>query len=179
VTEKRSLRLERFEEKDAERLLGWIGSEVEMFCWAGHAFVWPLDRAQLVRYARSAEPPRRWIWRARSNGEVCGHIELNVDPPHRAGQLNRVLVAPDRRGHGVGGGMVAAALQHGFGGLALHRVGLRVYDANERGLALYRSLGFTVEGRLRDTTNTSRGFWSACEMSILEDEWRAMGALRG
>jgi RimJ/RimL family protein N-acetyltransferase len=173
MTEKPKLSLERFDERDADRLHAWVRSEEEMFYWAGHAFSWPLDLTQLVRYARSADPSTRWIWRACSNGETCGHIELNLDQPHRAAQLNRVLVAPDRRGHGIGGSMVAATLDLGFGDFDLHRIGLRVYDANEPGLALYRGLGFTVEGHLRDTTNTSRGFWSAYEMSILEDEWRA------
>jgi len=172
MTENPSVSLEPFEERDAERLLRWIRSEAEMFCWAGHSFTWPLDVNQLVRYARSTGPPTRWIWRARSNGQICGHLELKVDRPHRSAQLNRVLVAPDRRGRGVGRSMVAAALEEGFGELALHRIGLRVYDANESGIALYRSLGFTVEGHLRETTSTSRGFWSAYEMSLLEDEWR-------
>jgi RimJ/RimL family protein N-acetyltransferase len=175
MTEKPNVTLEPFEERDAERLLAWIRSEEEMFYWGGHAFAWPLDLTQLVRYARSADPPTRSIWRACLNGEICGHIELNVDQPHRAAQLNRVLVPPDRRGHGVGASMVAAALEQGFGEYAVHRVGLRVYDANEAGLALYRTLGFSVEGHLRETTKTSRGFWSAYEMSLLEDEWRAMG----
>jgi RimJ/RimL family protein N-acetyltransferase len=169
------MRLEPFEDDDTDRLLGWIRGEQDMFFWAGHAFIWPLDPGQLVSYARSAAPPTRWIWRARLGGEICGHIELNVDQPHRAAQLNRVLVAPERRGHGVGASMLAAVLEQGFGELALHRIGLRVYDSNEAALALYRSLGFRVEGHLRETTSTSYGFLSAYEMSLLEDEWPAVG----
>ena len=59
-------------------------------------------------------------------------------------------------------------------GPGLHRVSLDVLSINPRAQALYESLGFRPEGRLRDIYRDGDTWADAIVMSILEDEYRAL-----
>jgi RimJ/RimL family protein N-acetyltransferase len=41
-------------------------------------------------------------------------------------------------------------LDHAFGTLGLHRIGLSVFSFNERAIRSYKSCGFVMEGRARE-----------------------------
>src|SRR6185312_8878392 len=63
----------------------------------------------------------------------------------------------------------------GFDELGLHRLQLGVYDFNLGAIACYERAGFVIEGRLRDSTRGSDGYWSGYLMALLEPEHRAHG----
>jgi RimJ/RimL family protein N-acetyltransferase len=65
-------------------------------------------------------------------------------------------------------------LEHAFGVLGLHRVALAVFEYNERAIRAYRKVGFSVEGRSREAIWRGGRFWDEVQMSVLEDEWRAV-----
>ena len=74
-------------------------------------------------------------------------------------------------GHGYGTEATRLMLDHAFGTLGLHRVGLSVFEFNERAIRSYRRCGFTVEGRARESIWRDGRFWDELSMSILRDEW--------
>ena len=59
-------------------------------------------------------------------------------------------------------------IDHAFGGLGLHRVGLTVFSFNERAIRSYRSVGFVVEGRAREAIWREGRWWDEISMSILD-----------
>jgi RimJ/RimL family protein N-acetyltransferase len=63
-------------------------------------------------------------------------------------------------------------MRYGFAEMGLHRIELAVFAYNTRAQALYRSLGFTEEGRRREVVLHDGIFHDEIVMSILEDEWR-------
>jgi hypothetical protein len=65
-------------------------------------------------------------------------------------------------------------IDHAFGGLGLHRVGLTVFSFNERAIRSYRSVGFVVEGRAREAIWREGRWWDEIAMSILGSDWTAM-----
>jgi RimJ/RimL family protein N-acetyltransferase len=69
----------------------------------------------------------------------------------------------------------ALHLLHGWGfdALRLHRIYAEVYDFNEPGHAVVRSLGYTQCGRQRDTVWRGGRFASSLFYDLLEHEWRA------
>jgi RimJ/RimL family protein N-acetyltransferase len=75
---------------------------------------------------------------------------------------------------GYGTEATALMLDHGFGTLGLHRVGLAVFAFNERAIRSYLKVGFVVEGRAREAIWRDGGFSDEIQMSILEGEWRAV-----
>ena len=64
-------------------------------------------------------------------------------------------------------------LDYGFDQLNFHRIYLRVFAENIRGVHAYEKIGFVHEGRFRET-NWRHGRWQdLLVMSILRREWYA------
>jgi len=77
-------------------------------------------------------------------------------------------------GRGYGTEATALMLDHAFGPLGLHRVGLSVFAFNERAVGAYRKVGFVVEGRSREAIWRDGHFSDEIHMSILAHEWQGI-----
>ena len=77
------------------------------------------------------------------------------------------------RGEGLGTALMHEIVRVGFDELGLHRLQLGVYDFNLGAIACYERAGFVIEGRMRDSTLGSAGYWSGYLMALLEPEYRA------
>lgn len=113
--------------------------------------------------------------------EMIGEIVLNeLDEASRSANL-RLQMLPDYRGRGYGREAIEQVLRFAFDGVPghagprLHRVGLDVLSINPRAKALYASLGFIEEGRLREVYRDGDSWADAIVMSVLEDEFRHHG----
>jgi RimJ/RimL family protein N-acetyltransferase len=109
--------------------------------------------------------------------EFLGEIVLNEIDSHDACANLRLALRPGQRGRGFGSEAISLVLAHAFGeppGLGLHRVSLDVLSINPRALILYESLGFVVEGRLRESHRDGDFWCDAIVMAILEDDYRAV-----
>ena len=113
----------------------------------------------------------------RGTDEYLGEIVLNEIDPHDSNANLRLALRPGQRGRGFGSEGIALVLAHAFGeapdGLGLHRVSLDVLSINPRARMLYESLGFVVEGRLRESHRDGDFWCDAIVMAILEDDYRA------
>ena len=169
--------LRALEPEDCDVLHSWIDSADALFQWSGAwDFRWPLERGRLRRDLAAAGERRR-LYAAVVDGELAGHVMLTVQPEHRLGVIGRVLVDPARRGGGVGTALMREIVRLGFDDVGLHRLQLAVYDFNQTAIACYQRVGFVIEGRLRDATLGSKGYWNAYVMALLEPEYRnARGA---
>jgi RimJ/RimL family protein N-acetyltransferase len=167
--------LRPLEPEDCEALLPWIPSADALFQWSGPwDFRWPIDRDQLLRDLHAAHG-RRVLFAAvdEAGGELRGHAMLTVQPDHGLGVIGRVLVDPGRRGGGLGTALMREVVRAGFDRFGLHRLQLAAYDFNTAAIACYQRVGFAIEGRLRDSTRGSRGYWNGYIMALLEPEYRA------
>ena len=75
-------------------------------------------------------------------------------------------------GRGYGTEATRLMLDHAFGTLGLHRIALTVFEFNERAIRAYRSCGFVVEGRARESIWRDGRWWDELAMSVLASEWR-------
>lgn len=109
--------------------------------------------------------------------EMIGEIVLNDLDEHARSANIRLALLPNYRGRGYGRDAIAQVLRCAFAegedGLGLHRVSLDVLSINPRAQMLYESLGFRVEGRLRDVYLDGAQYCDAIVMAILEDEYLA------
>jgi diamine N-acetyltransferase len=106
------------------------------------------------------------------DGQPEGFAFLNgLLSPNHAIQLCRLALAVP----GSGRGRVAChlILREVFEIRGAHRLYLDLFEDNARAEHLYRSLGFQMEGFLREAERRGDGFRSLKLMSLLEDEYRA------
>lgn len=116
---------------------------------------------------------RLWVIEAPA-GRPVGTIALyHIDPATRTGEYGWVMIGePGARGGGVATEATRLVLRCAFRQLGLHRVTLLVRPDNPAALSLYRGFGFRVEGRLRRTRWTGRGWADAFLMAVLKEEVR-------
>ena len=176
------VRLEYFSKEDFKKLIEWMNSEHLLTNWAGSLFRYPLTDESLDWYIEDTNDPGTsdaYVYKAvdTKTGKTVGHISLgSISEKNRAGRISRVLVGNTaERGKGYCTGMINAVLKIGFEELKLHRISLGVYDFNKAAIRCYEKCGFVKEGLMRDVLMYDDGtYWSLIEMSILEDEWRAL-----
>ena len=175
------IQLVPFTEQDFDELIRWSGDLPFLMQWAGPMFLYPLTTEQLVEYTRGANITQasdklnfRVILASTKQG--IGHVSIgSIDRENGSARVSKVLVGdPEFRGKGVGKAIIKAVLAICFGELGLHRVTLGVFDFNEPALATYKHAHFSVDGILRDARKVGETYWNLVEMSILEDEWRAL-----
>ncbi|MDX3541010.1 GNAT family protein, partial [Streptomyces sp. MB09-01] len=144
--------------EDGPLLRTWVKTPAELMTWAGPAFTWPLDDAQLAAYA--AEPGRR-TWTAVSPGNHrIGHVSV-------AGtRLGRVLIAPERRAQGLGRALVSQVVDLCFGELGLPEISLGVWAHNTAAIRIYENLGFRTEQILKDVEKVDGTPWTAHQMRL-------------
>ena len=77
-------------------------------------------------------------------------------------------------GKGYGTEATALITGYAFATLNMNRVGLEVYEDNERGIKAYERVGFKREGILRQMMYREGRYWNVIIMSILREEWEAL-----
>jgi len=121
-----------------------------------------------------------WAITAGGTDEMLGEIVLN-DLDLQASSANvRLGLRPGHRGRGYAREALILVLRFAFDpppeGLGLHRVSLDVLSLNPRAFALYESLGFVTEGRLRDAHVAGERYCDVILMSMLEDDYAQVGS---
>ncbi|XWW94128.1 hypothetical protein V2A60_002070 [Cordyceps javanica] len=92
---------------------------------------------------------------------------------HRSASMG-ITLARAWQGRGYGGEAIGWMLDWAFCHAGLHTVSLSAASFNQRGVHLYRKLGFRVEGRRRETIYFNRGWHDEIEFGITEHEWEAL-----
>ncbi len=62
-------------------------------------------------------------------------------------------------------------LKHGFETLNFHRIFLRVFENNVRGIKAYEHAGFQHEGRMRQAIFQDGRYYDVLLMSVLSEEY--------
>jgi RimJ/RimL family protein N-acetyltransferase len=94
------------------------------------------------------------------DGRPIGDINLfQVDQRNRSGFIGLSIWRPEDRDHGFGTDAIAALLRWAFRQYNLNRIELAVDPTNARAIHVYEKLGFTEEGRRRES-HFGNGFYS-------------------
>ncbi len=113
--------------------------------------------------------------------KYIGNIDLfHLDQHNRNAEVGIAIGEHDYWSKGYGSAALRLLLEFGFGELNLHRIYLRVFDFNRRGVRAYEKVGFKHEGRLRHGGYVEGEYHDDFLMSILKSEWeeQASGSLR-
>lgn len=108
-------------------------------------------------------PPDGNLWIARVDGAVAGCVALrqvaDINDGKTAGEIKRLYVRPQFRGHSLGTRLIEAAIEFaeaaGYKRLLLDTVGGRM----ERAIGLYRGLGFRLYKKYYDAAPDGVDFY--------------------
>ena len=113
----------------------------------------PNTEARSREYIRALDPTRDQVFAivTREDEQYVGNCGLHaIDAVDRHATLGIVIGRKECWGRGFGTEAVRLLCGHAFQTLNLHKVCLASYASNGRGLRMYASVGFRVEGRRRD-----------------------------
>lgn len=92
---------------------------------------------------------------------------------HRNASMS-ISLSRDFQGKGYGGEALNWLIDWAFGHAGLHTVSLTAASYNQRGIHLYKKLGFRVEGRRKETIYFNRGWHDEIDFGMTEHEWDAL-----
>ena len=111
----------------------------------------------------------------RETNRLIGTCALSqLDSDNGSALYHITIGEKDVWGQGYGTEATRLMLDHAFGTLNLHRIGLSVFSFNERAIRSYRSCGFLIEGRAREAIWRDGRWWDEVSMSVLHSDWAAM-----
>ena len=133
------------------------------------------ERAWLEATMKGEHPNQVGYAIESTDNEYLGGVGLmHIDQRNRSAELGILIGRREDFGRGYGTEAALLMLRHGFEEMNLHRVHLRVFDYNERGLKSYLKLGFVEEGRLRQAHFRHGAWHDVVMMGILADEFYAL-----
>ncbi len=106
------------------------------------------------------------------DGDPVGHLLLEplaLAVTSHVVQLT-IVVHPGHTGQGYGRILMNHAIEWACQSSAVERIELRVRSSNPRAIALYRSLGFEIEGTLKRRIKLSQGYADDICMALFVDQ---------
>lgn len=108
----------------------------------------------------------------RETGEHIGNIGLGmIDYMSRHGMLNIFIAAPQHRGKGRGQAAVCYLLDFAFNRLNLNKVYLQTSPSFVEAIRMYKRLGFTAEGAMRQHYYCDGNYSDKLLFSMLRSEF--------
>jgi RimJ/RimL family protein N-acetyltransferase len=107
------------------------------------------------------------------DGRPLGMVMLRAIDWVNRNAMFGLWVSPDAHGRGIGSASCEQMLAIGFDQLDLHKIALDVLTSNERALSIYRRVGFTEEGRLREQVFVDGEYVDVLRMALTKATWAA------
>ncbi|TWB15841.1 RimJ/RimL family protein N-acetyltransferase [Rhizobium sp. ERR 1071] len=160
------------EDADVRFALGTNAEIAEMY-GVNKEDIEPITREGATRWVQGlADQPHAWV--IEIDGVFAGIIRLdNVNRQDRRATMAIGIYNPALLGKGFGTEAITLLLDHAFGEMRLHRIGIRVLAYNERAIRAYEKCGFIVEGRERETAYVNGRWHDDIMMGLLDREFSA------
>ncbi len=163
-------------ENDAETLSRWSSNtEYSRLLDSVPAQPLPPSRAREL-FAQEENRSESFFFciRTLTGDRLIGFISLDgIEWQHGSAFVGIGIGEPDLWGKGYGSEAMRLVLRYAFDYLHLERVGLDVFEYNQRAFRSYLKVGFVEEGRLRQFLNRDGRRWDLIYMGILREEWEA------
>lgn len=122
-------------------------------------------------HEKELSDPNVWTLavKRKEDGYIVGNAIIDLDYESEWMELKRIAFREKNQGYGRE--MITALVKHAFEEMKLNKVWLEAYTDNIVGNHLYESLGFHVDGILREHHKTERGILSQVQYSMLKGEY--------
>jgi RimJ/RimL family protein N-acetyltransferase len=165
-----NIRLEKFSEKDFDRLISWINDEKELIQFAGPIFTFPLTHEQLHNYLADIKRHAFKIIHNETNNTI-GHCET-YQTNEQNSRLCRILIGDKSfRGKGFGTILTKLLTEWSFENLKINSVDLNVYEFNTFAIKAYEKVGFKKTIMSEGITRVNNESWKSHQMSVTREEF--------
>lgn len=169
------LRLRALEKDDLPMFVAWLNDpEVRANLFVNH----PLSMAEEEQWFEHVlkqpqyERPLCIEVKTENSWHLIGNLALmDISNTHRKAELGIMIGDKAYWNQGYGTEAIKILVNHAFKELNLHRVFLRVYDTNPRGIRCYEKVGFRHEGTQREAIFKDGKYIDMHMMSVLSSEW--------
>ncbi len=160
---------------DSKYIYKWRNNK-QTTLWMGRKF---RDKPKLLNIKDNLlniinNPPNDALYLAIADihtNRYIGGIDLtSIDPIDKNAILSIVIGSETDRNKGYATEAIELLLTFAFTKLKLHKVSLNVYDYNEAAKNCYKSIGFKIEGRIRDQMFVDNEYCDLLPMGILKSE---------
>jgi RimJ/RimL family protein N-acetyltransferase len=173
MIEGKKVRIRAIEKMDIDEIMKWVNDP-------------EVKDNLLMRYPISRFQEEKWIDRAleendqknktfameTKDGVYLGGIGLHgIDWENRKAEVGIVIGKKEYWNKGYGTDAMMTILDFAFNQMNLHRVFLRVFEFNVRGMKSYEKCGFKKEGILRDDRYRSGEYHDTIMMGLLKNEF--------
>lgn len=164
--------LRPIESQDLPAYVHWM-ADTDMLEYFG--FYRPMNLAQeQAWYDRQNQDPDSINFAVELDGRHIGGSGLHLhDHKNQSAEVGLFIGEKDLWNQGLGQDILRTNVDYGFANLNLHRIYLRVFAENERGIRAYEKVGFVHEGRFREAEWRHGRWHDLLFMSILRQEWEA------
>ncbi len=129
----------------------------------------PLNRSKGEEFFEKINKDMIFFGICLNDGKSIGALNLMLQLKNAT--LGITIGDKAQRNKGYGTEATKIALDYCFNTLNLHRVGLWVFEFNEKAIHCYEKLGFKKEGISREAVYKNGGYCNIVNMGILKDEW--------
>ena len=159
-------------EKDYDILFNWINNRDLILSNNNYSPIHENNHKNWFYQIISNPNVRIFSIRKVDSNEIIGTCQLNsLDWLNRSGEIQIRIGNSLERGKGYGYDAVSQLLSFGFRDLGLERIYVQVFESNERAIKLYKRIGFSFEGTLRNASFIDGKFMNVVLMSIIKSEF--------
>lgn len=156
--------------EDLPNYVRWL-ADPDVLRYFGKYLPIDLDR-ETEWYMEQRNDPSAINFAITYEGEHIGGIGFqHLNHRERNAEVGLFIGEKDLWDQGLGQDALATMLWYGFEQLNLHRIYLRVFAENQRGIRAYEKVGFVTEGRLRQVVWRHGRWHDILIMSVLYPEW--------
>lgn len=168
-------RLREIEKKDIPIINGWRNKK-DLIDFLGAPFRYineDVDNNWYASYLSNRNSCVRLAIEESSSNVIVGAVYLtSIDWLNRSAEFSIWIGLSEHQNKGVGKFATHKILDHAFKDLGLHRIYLTVLERNARARKLYKSVGFSEEGVLRQAVFKNGCYENMVSMSILMNEFK-------
>jgi RimJ/RimL family protein N-acetyltransferase len=174
--EGKKVRIRAIEKTDIDEIMKWINDREVM---DNLLMRYPVSRYQeekrIERTLEGSDERNKVFAIETKEGVYLGGIGLHrITWENRNAEVGIVIGKKEYWNKGYGSDAMIAILDFAFNRMNLHRVYLRVFSFNQRGIRSYEKCGFTKEGVLREDLYAQGKYHDTIMMGILRDEFDKM-----
>lgn len=168
-------RLRRIEREDIPTFVRWFGDpDVRDFLLINR----PISKAEEEKwFENQLQDDSSELFAIETNDQEATHIGNiglhDINWLHRHAELGIVIGEKAYWNKGYGSDAIRTLLGFAFHEMNLHRIYLRVYEDNARGIHAYEKCGFRHEGCMREAVFRKGRYYNELRMGILDYEFVA------